>query len=242
MFPFPRAHPLNVAIYPDMFTLKNNLTVFTLEVSDVIRALVEFRVTRLYLVDRGERSHLSRIRKLMTYAMTPPYLKRNIGIDPDLSKAGLLQPINTPYHAVSNVPVEGEIRLVQRGNSGLKGCEGKNGFMLVVNSEKCKALRYTSPFYEGPSIETISELDLGKINNVVIASRSGLDPLESIGTLRSMYQSHGITLLIGPPSGGIKSLFKAYPSFNFIRKQGVSDVRSKEALIASLTVLNFILM
>lgn len=114
--------------------------------------------------------------------------------------------------------------------------------MLVVNSEKCKALRYTSPFYEGPSIETISELDLGKINNVVIASRSGLDPLESIGTLRSMYQSHGITLLIGPPSGGIKSLFKAYPSFNFIRKQGVSDVRSKEALIASLTVLNFILM
>ncbi|MCG3107777.1 hypothetical protein L3N51_00042 [Metallosphaera sp. J1] len=241
MFPFPRAHPLNVIIYPEMFTLKNNFTVFTLEVSDVIRAMVEFRVTKLYLVRRGNDSILTKIRKLMIYSMKPPYLKRNLKMDSDLSKVGLLQPVNTPYHAVSSVPVEGEIRVVEKGNTGLEGCKGEDGIVLVVDSKECRTIGYFSPFYEGPSLEVIPEGDIGKMNNVILASRSGHDPLEHIGDLKSMYQRRGLTLLVGPPVGGIMSLFGDIPAFNFIHKQGVSDVRSKEALIGSLAILNSIL-
>ncbi|MEM3268135.1 MAG: hypothetical protein QXG87_01250, partial [Metallosphaera sp.] len=181
------------------------------------------------------------IRKLIKYSLKPPYLKKYVGKDRDLTKSGLLYPINIPYHTVSTDKVEGEIRKIERGDTGIEGCTCSDGVALMINSEECKMTRYISIFYDGPVLEIISERDINNMENVIVSSRSGLNPLENSSFLKSLYQKKGITLLIGPPEGGVKRKFQNLPAFNFITKQGTSNVRSKEALFSALSILNSVL-
>ncbi|WP_240938734.1 hypothetical protein [Metallosphaera hakonensis] len=207
----------------------------------MIRTLTVYRVTRIYLVKGRDERLIKLLKKITYYSLKPPYLKKYVKLDNDLSKAGLLQPVNVPYHVVSDIPVEGEIRKSEMNDLGLKGCKSFYEYSLIIDSEDCKSIQYAGIFYEGPIIEVIDEKRVSEFDNLIMASRSGVSPLSEMRLLRSLYQRKGITLLVGPPEGGIKRKFPSILSFNFLEKQGVSNVRSMEALFASLTILNSII-
>jgi len=53
MFPFPRRKPLEVIVFSEIFSIVKGRLLRTKEISDVLRALADFRVTKTYS-DRGE--------------------------------------------------------------------------------------------------------------------------------------------------------------------------------------------
>ncbi|WP_246263924.1 putative RNA uridine N3 methyltransferase [Metallosphaera tengchongensis] len=213
--------------------------------SDLIRFFSITRVTKIYLVkDRGLEHITVLFSKLLKYTLKPPYLKKLIPIDEDLKKVGLTQPINIPYHAVSNGLVEGEIRVTENHETGIRGIEAyspNTSFIMIIDSKKPEFVDYVSIFYEGPQLEIVNSKRIEQMDNLILASRSGYDPQDKAKLLREMYYRTGITVLVGPPEGGILRKFSGIPSFNFLPKQGATDVRSKEALMAGLSILNILL-
>ncbi|ARM75925.1 putative RNA uridine N3 methyltransferase [Acidianus manzaensis] len=245
MYPFPRHKELNLAIYSSFFSNKSSLTEKTIYSSILFRALIEFRISKLYIIDSNKRI-FSLVNKLAMYSLTPPYLKKEISFNKDLGKAGLLSPMNLIYHLVHKFPVEGEIRQGKNGNYGIKNLKVKKKYdtILVINSISGKAIQYPRIYYNGFKIYESSFDELIKKENIIIGSRSGKNPLEYKSQIKKSYEEKGLTLVIGPPEGMLLSLIgKRYLdiSFNFIPKQAVSDVRVEEAVISALAVLNFIL-
>lgn len=245
MYPFPRRKELGLAIYSSFFHNKplNEKIFYT---SLLFRTLVAFRVSKLYIINPSEKLHLF-LKKMAKYALSPPYLKKTIPLDEDLSKVGLLAPMNIPYHTVHKFLVEGESRIGEKGNFGIKNLKIKNkqNIVLVTDSVKGKIIQYPKIYYSGFSIYRTNLKNLLKKENLIIASRSGKDPLECMSEINEMYNQLGITLLIGPPEGelliSIRNKDYLSRSYNFIPRQGVSDVRVEEAIFSALSILNFIL-
>jgi predicted SPOUT superfamily RNA methylase MTH1 len=115
---------------------------------------------------------------------------------------------------------------------------------MFTDSIKGSFIQYPMIYYDGFKIHKIRFEKILEKNNLIIGSRNGKNPLKYKEEIISMYEEKGLTLLIGPPEGmllkklGEKFLEKSY---NFIIKQGVSDVRAEEAIISSLSLLNAIL-
>lgn len=246
MYPFPRRKELNLVIYPSFFNDKPwNERIFY--ISLLFRALIAFRVSKLYIVNPEKKLYLF-IKKIANYALSPPYLKKEIPIDRDLRKVGLLPPMNISFHNVHKFLVEGEIRMGRKGNFGVKGIKPKNitsDTILIVDSVNGKYIEYPRIYYNGFSVHKITLEKLLKKENLIIGSRSGKDPLKHKSEIKDMYDKLGVTLLIGPPEGrllqSIKDKSYLFRSYNFIPKQGVSDVRVEEAIFSALSILNFIL-
>lgn len=99
-------------------TLENepDLLRSTVKAGVIGRSLAIYRVDRV-IIYRGKRGgdcvRLGRrLRDLLRYMVTPPYLKRKlIPRSPELRYAGLLPPLQIDTHIVSNPPAPGEVRL-----------------------------------------------------------------------------------------------------------------------------------
>ena len=251
IFPFPRRRKLSVVLFLSIFEVENTLTEITIKLSNVLRALVEFRVSEVIWVyqSKDERKRWSVIKDITEYALTPPYLKRHIPIKRSLSKVGLLQPLNIPSHLLMQEFVEGEIRVNEKGDVGLAIEKSpKSKFVIVTDSLNRNLQPYPFyPYYSGFILKILSYDKLlekfSKLDNVILASRSGVDLRSVEDEIRKKYEEKGIYLIIGPPKRGILRDFKEFNGLivNFIPKQGVKDVRAEEALYASLSLLNFIL-
>ncbi|AWR97283.1 hypothetical protein DFR86_06765 [Acidianus sulfidivorans JP7] len=245
MYPYPRRKELSLAIYSSFFSNKSSLIEKTIYSSLLFRALLEFRVSKLYIIEPSK-DIFSLVTKLASYALSPPYLKKEIPLDKDLSKAGLLSPMNILYHQVHKFLVEGEIRLGRSNNYGIKGLKVSKSHdsILVIDSVLGKTISYPRIYYRGFEIKPISFSKLLKKDNIIIASRSGKNPIENSNEILNLYEKSGLTVVIGPPEGMLlSSLGDKYIeiSFNFIPKQGVSDIRVEEAIFSTLSILNFIL-
>lgn len=246
MFPFPRRKELNLAIYSSFFLEKTaNEQIFYIAL--LFRTLIVFRVSKLYLVNANNRLY-SKLKKLAKYALSPPYLKREIPLDKDLSKVGLLPPMNMQSHIVHKFLVEGEIRIGKKGNFGIKELEipyAKFDSILITDSINRKFIKYPKIYYNGFTVHKITLQDLLKKENLIIGSRSGKDPFKYKSEIQEIYDKMGLTLLIGPPEGNLLRSIKCERcikfAYNFVPKQGVSDVRVEEAIISALSILNFIL-
>lgn len=248
MFPYPRRKNLDVILFTSIFSTERTLTEITLKLSFIIRTLTIFRVSNLYFIDDLKDKKVRKtVTDIINYALLPPYLKKEVPIKNTLKKVGILNPINIPSHLVSKEVIEGEYRVGKKGNFGFKAKERnkiKNECILVIdslNSEFIPCNFY--PYYTGFSTSFITEEELEKIKEkVIFASRSGKDPLKYRNEIKELYEKNGIALVIGPPQGGLLKKFRNTDYvYNFIPYQGVKDVRSEEALISSLTILNFIL-
>ncbi|BFH73489.1 putative RNA uridine N3 methyltransferase [Sulfurisphaera javensis] len=246
IFPYPRRKDLNIILFTSIFSTEKSLAEITIKLSYIIRILAIFRVSNLYWIsDYKNKKIIDIISDIIDYALLPPYLKKEIPIKKNLKKVGLLNPINIPSHIVSKEPIEGEYRLGKKGIFGLKNKLKTNArIILITNTKPLQVKEYTFyPYYLGFKMHFIDYEKLRDFNNLIIASRSGKNPLEFANEIRSLYEREGISLLIGPPQGGLlKKEVKSFEHiYNFIPNQGVKDIRAEEALVSSLSILNFIL-
>jgi len=190
------------------------------------------------------------------------------GIDKHLRFVGLLPPLSLYTHNPENRPVNiGDIRfglvlnefgMVDIGWS--RPCrladysKLKRGNVVLievisVDPLVCRTAENPS-FYAGYSVLGITnESNLLKFVNshsiVINTSKNGV-PLHSITSnhelLRKLSSTRSICLLFGNPRKDFNELVKASPridmTVNFIPHQGTLTVRTSEAIIASLAVLN----
>lgn len=247
IFPYSRRKDLNVILFLSIFSTERSLSEITLKVSFITRVLTIFRVTNLYWIkDINNRKLEKIISDITNYALQPPYLKKDIPLKKSLSKAGLLNPINIPSHIVAKEPIEGEYRIGKKGIFGLKDrIQTKSKIILITDSNTLKFREYNIyPYYNGFKFYFLKIDNLKKFDNLIIGSRSGKDPLAEKNEIKKLYESKGISLLIGPPEGKVLKEFDIQHNehiYNFIPHQGVKDIRAEEALLSSLSVLNFIL-
>lgn len=245
MFPFKRRKELNIAFFSSIFSIEKNLIEKTLKASLLFRFFIEFRVTKVYVICNSSDKEYEVIKELSDYALTPPYLKKYIHISPNLRKVGLLPPMNLPFHVVHKIPVEGEIRIGKNNDFGLsQKIRARYKSIMIIDSVNNSFIQYPSIYYNGFEIHKVKIEDILNKDNLIIGSRNGKDPLRYKDEIISTYEEKGLTVLIGPPEGMlIKKLGESFlkKSYNFVMKQGVSDVRAEEAIISSLSLLNAIL-
>jgi len=249
---YPRRRPLDVVLFLSIFG-KKDLRYITEMYSFIIRIASVFRVSNLNWIDDIQSPTVKRIvSNLYEYVILPPYLKKDIPLSKDLKYAGLLSPLNLPSHPKRAEPIEGELRIGSKGNFGLdidppcSDCE-----VLVTDSLKRESIRYPGyVVYHGPKqkILELEEVCSAMSSLTVVGSRNGEDPLEYSSFIRREYEAKGLTLIIGPPKGGIMKVLGncnneriTIKYFNFIPKQGVRDVRAEEAFSSSLSIINSIL-
>ena len=246
IFTFPRRKDLNVILFTSIFSTDKTLTEITIKTSFIVRTLSIFRVSNLYLVNDLKDSRVKKtVMDIINYALLPPYLKKKVPLKSTLKKAGLINPVNIPSHIVEREAVEGEYRVGKEGEFGFESRNIKSKSILVINSNPLKVKPYDFfPYYNGFKTKFIKQDQIFLMNNLVIGSRSGKNPFNEIDKIKKLYENCGISLLIGPPQGGLLKNMnsKKYEYiYNFIPNQGVKDVRAEEALLASLSILNYIL-
>jgi len=193
------------------------------------------------------------------------------GFDKYLKFAGLLPPLSLYTHNPENRPVDvGDVRfgvvlnefgVVDIGwnrpcrlvnYSGIKRGDIVLVEVVSVDPLICHTVR-NSPIYSGYSVSSVtSEDDLLKFVNthdvVINTSKDGI-PVHNVFSdheaLRKISNARSICLLFGNPRKDFNELVKALPridmTLNFIPHQGTLTVRTPEAIIASLAILNVLL-
>jgi len=251
MFPYPRKNNFDVLLFPSIFSVENTLREITIKTSFLVRILTTARVSNLYWVIQSEKEKriINTVNFIIKYALTPHYLRKYIKLDKRLRFVGLLDPINTPYNAVSKEPVEGEVRMgfkvrnsVDVGLNNLFKIKGD--FFLVVDSKDNKIMRYYDIYYKGFNIKYLKIDELKTLDNLIIGSRNGKNPFKDSERIRRIYREKGIKLLIGPPDKGCIEILGEEVienAYNFFPYQGNKDIRSEEALAYALAILNAIL-
>ncbi|AOL15773.1 hypothetical protein BFU36_02460 [Sulfolobus sp. A20] len=247
MYLFPRAKPLNVILFLSLFDIENSMLEITSKLSFILRVTCTFRVNEIFWVkdSRHNEKMMEIVDDVSKYLLAPPYLKKYIPFKSTLRKVGLLSPLNVPSHNVKKTLVEGELRLGRKGDFGFnRKIKTKSKVILVLDSIKFNFIPYINIYYDGIRMKFIEFDDIFKFDNIIVASRSGKNPLESMHEIKELYNNRGLTLLIGPPHGRVlNKLGEKYinSSYNFAINQGVMDIRTEEALAYSLSILNLML-
>ncbi|WP_338604823.1 putative RNA uridine N3 methyltransferase [Sulfolobus tengchongensis] len=247
MFPFSRYKPLNVVLFMSTFDIENTLLEITLKLSFILRVTNTFRVNKIYWIKDSPKSE--RIAKIITeitrYTLSPPYLKKYIPYSKNLKKVGIMEPVTLPSHLIFRQITEGEIRIGHKGDFGINTKLNPDlKAILITDSLKLDYVPYNNLYYNGVKNEFIEFKNIFNFENLIIASRSGKNPLKNMEEIVNLYKRSGLTLVIGQPTGNLlHNLGKQYleKSYNFVIKQGVSDVRVEEALAYSLSILNLLL-
>lgn len=238
------------------------------------RAAAIFRVSKIYIYTFGgskAKEEAIRIKKLLDYLATPPYLRKDlVPLDPDLKLAGLLQPLNLPIYGPSRRELRrGDVRvgLVVRW-------EGYHSIVKVGDDEYVKVpkpypiksiipvvveAKVGDRFYRGhvagKGIYTgyVTEVvGLGPLFNrtgpVILTGKEGRSIIDVLDEVKRL-SSENILIMFGSPRMGIDEILrregldealKKHPFINFIPNQGVETVRTEEAIVAVLSIINLL--
>mgnify|MGYP001770644458 CR=1 FL=1 len=236
---FPRRRPLNVVLFTSTFSTEKTLLEITLKLGLILRVLLVFRVTSVYWV-LDEKRYKKIIEDVTEYALKPPYLKKGIPKKRTLRFVGLLPPFLPATYDLVKGGAEGELRVLERGNAGLdRKLKKPDGVYILTDNLRARLRKYGDVYYRGFRTYFVDEVELEKLNNVVIGDRFGSSINDVKDELIKKFEEGGLTLVIGPPSGlkpGLRGV-----RVNFVPNQGVKDVRTEEALISALAILNSIL-
>lgn len=218
----------------------------------------------------SERSHEESavfLEKVWSYYRTPPYLRKKlIPIDRDLRGVGLLPPLRLEAFHVSRKPYKGQVRLAHVKNTR-EGCladigvgeeylvkgECKEGLRQVrvidVDSrvvEVIEALLYTGPEIEfKKSLREVVDEYAGRSLLLATDRRGRVPPIhEYAGRI-----ARTMLVLFGSPSHGLFEMavaegfnLRMYVEdvWNTIPGQRVVTVRSEEALVITLGLINIL--
>jgi methyltransferase len=218
--------------------------------------------------DEGGRGETTLIRKVLEFLETPQYLRRRLfPLDESLRFAGLLPPLRIPSHK-PRVPVEslkvGEVREGVANEDGtvdigletparLKG-GAEPAKRLTVRVETLRPLS-ASPVdrehvrgYWGYKVEAKSSnnvFDDPRFGLKVATSKLGEPLAAAVDALRAgLATTGGVKLVFGSPSRGLFDIVgqslasKATFVVNLFGEQHVETVRTEEALMAGLNLVN----
>ncbi|BCU67324.1 hypothetical protein HS7_07610 [Sulfolobales archaeon HS-7] len=240
----PRARPFEAVLYSSTFYVKKSLLNITIKYGLIARYLSMFRVSTLYIIDDvNDVRLLTTLKNIHDYLFTPPYARKNIRKKRSLTYVGLIDPIDIPPSVKEKEWIEGDIRLNVKGNIGIGDIRDQGTkWVIITDSGKNKTQVYKGPvFYSGYRLKFVAEKDILNLDRLVIGSRNGNDTLTRAEDLRKLYRKKGITIVVGPPKGGItETFFGRGIMLNFVKEQGVYNVRSEEALFCALSIVNAI--
>ena len=283
LWPPPRrTKELVVALPTNVVSELSSLREKTERLGFISRSLIIFRVSKLVFFKRKPNEG-NLIKSILTYHLTPPYLRKYIPLRKELKFVGLLPPLRSPFHAVPK-DIEGALKYGYRVGYLIKCIRNKayldvglrkhayvltnkirqryrfpRMFSLKLINEDRVGIRAKIiserdiPFYWGYKIgrtyNSLREL-LGDMKSYlkIATSRHGILITDIMNQIRDgLVNAKRILVLFGGPKEGLYDIardegfnLKDHVDFtiNFIPKQGAKTVRTEEALLISLGIIN----
>ncbi|WP_048058327.1 putative RNA uridine N3 methyltransferase [Pyrococcus yayanosii] len=230
------------------------------KVGQIARAAAIFGVEHIWIYRAGGRDGRF-IKTLLEYAETPQYLrKRLFPLMPELRYAGVMPPLQIPSHKPKESPRIGEIRegfAYRKGKKlfadiGLdrpalvKGVaqEGRGTFK-VISVKPLRVVPTKPEGYWGYKVH-LTRMTLAKtlkkanLDVVIATSRKGVDVRRADVTLEG-----DVGIVFGSPRRGVMEILREFNEdyefdviLNTIPGQKTKTVRTEEAVLATLAVLN----
>ncbi len=263
-WPSPRRQRKLIVLLPaSVLSVEQDLRDKTYKAGLISRVLAIFRVdeVRIFLDEDSTHDDQETLSELLNYQVVPPHLKKRVvGLSEKLKYAGIMPPLNLPNHLPPRDLNEGDlidVLIITRKGSQCSVYMGEAGEGLLkpchfnVNDiVTARVIRRSGRQFE------LEPSSWGNIYTGYKVLRSGkllteLQELKEQGVAlvgTSKYGSTDYWLLRGPIAlvlGGPKSGLLQYTSrkafdllINAAPLQGTETLRSEEALLASLTLLN----
>ncbi len=230
------------------------------KVGQIARAASIFRVDEILIYRDPRLDESDYISSLLEYAVTPQYLRKSlIPIKHSLKYAGVLPPLKIPSHKPKTLKTgevrEGVIRRV--GPDGtrwvdigykalalLKGCNLERGARVTVRvcSKKPLVVEVENPReYWGYRVRVVELADMFNREEVVVTSRRGKVP-----SLKELKDVKNPVFVFGNPKEGVQEIAERLgvkltgKVWNLVPDQGTETVRVEEAVLACLSVYNFV--
>ena len=191
------------------------------------------------------------IAEVLSYMNTPQYLRKQaFPIKAELKHVGILPPLRTPHHPVNSQPDVGDYR------QGFTVKRNKKGTFVDIGMDKlafCKEVIVTpdkpDDVYWGYNVISSNKslknsLKLIKPNLVIETTRYG-DYIDSIfdELKHKVDECNSIAILFGGPYSSIQEDVSGQNwdliKLNTIPDQGTETVRTEEAVVATLSLFNF---
>lgn len=222
--------------------------------------------------DGGSRDDALYMKTILEYMDTPQYLRKQVfPITPELKNVGILPPLRTPHHPVSDELNTGDFR------QGLTKKRVRKGTMVDIGVDRLALCK------EKLSVNKVLSFRIEKLGKEILIEPDepesvywGYDTITSdrnlydsitmmknkpdlvIGTSKyapninsildevqtSVQKANHVAILFGGPYSGINSLIsdrKLDFEVNTVPCQGTETVRTEEALISTLSILNILI-
>ncbi len=250
-----------------VLSVEQDLRDKTYKAGIISRALAIFRVdeVNIYLDEDSTASDQELLVKLLRYQTIPSHLKKKaVPVDSDLKYSGILPPLNLPNHLpprklkqgdVLDVLVESKAKdeckvyLGEEGYGRLRPCTYNSGDIVTARvagvSGGSIELEPTSwgNVYTGYSVTKggplLEELLKAKSHGYAVVGTSKYGVVE-YSQLRAL-SGRPTTLVLGGPKSGLIQFtgHRLYDVLiNAAPHQGTETLRTEEALLASLAILN----
>ncbi|MCS7118960.1 MAG: putative RNA uridine N3 methyltransferase [Archaeoglobaceae archaeon] len=227
------------------------------KIGTMARAFAIFKVKEVIIYRDPVLDETKLIKKVLEYLETPQYLRKTLfPVDKELRFIGVVPPLAIPSHKSKNLKI-GEVRegVVRRvAPDGTRWVDIGLGALAPLQSDEQKGARVTvrviskTPLlvekaeaeeYWGYRVREVELEDVLKEKDVIVTSRKGKIPrLEEI--------IKKLTFIFGNPKEDVFEIMKRMSIdmdvevWNTIPGQGVRSVRLEEAIISTLSIVNFI--
>ncbi len=252
---------LTVAIPSSSLINENDPKIKAYKVGQIARALAVFRVDRVAIYIDPILDESGYISNLLSYAVTPQYLRKNLfPLSSNLKYAGVMPPLKIPSHKPKTLKTgevrEGVIRLVgpdgtrwvdigQKALALLRGGENvERGARVTVRvcSKKPLVVELAkAQEYWGYEVKVTQLRELLGEGDIVITSKRGRVP-----NTAELKELENPVFVFGNPREGVQEIAKRIGLklenvriWNFVPNQGTETVRLEEAIIAALSVYRF---
>jgi predicted SPOUT superfamily RNA methylase MTH1 len=236
----------------------------------ISRALAIFRVdeVRIFLDEESTRDDQEMLLELLNYQVVPPHLKKQVvGLSEKLKYAGIMPPLNLPNHLPPRNLNEGDlidvlittrkgsqcsVYMGEAGEGLLKPCHFNVNDIVAARVIRRSGRQFElepsswGNIYTGYKVlrsgKLLAELQELKEQGVALVGTSKYGTTD-YWLLRGLL-GRPIALIVGGPKSGLLQ-YTSRKAFDLLINaaplQGTETLRSEEALLASLTLLNTIL-
>jgi predicted SPOUT superfamily RNA methylase MTH1 len=200
----------------------------------------------------------------------PYLRKDLFGIDTDLRLAGLLQPLTLPVfgHRKSSPGIrdvrvglvirwEGYYSIVKVGEDKYVKVPRPYPIksMILVSIDSMISERFyrghvvkSGSVYAGYTVDLIELKELVKLRNLIFTGKEGDSVINELSKLRGLKDEDVVVVFGSPRMGiddilkgeGLGNVLKSSLFINFVPNQGLVTIRTEEAIIAVLSILNVI--
>ncbi len=263
-----RQKPLHVALAASILSTEQGLLHKTLRAAYIARILLVFRVDKVVVYrDRDSGPSDDRdLAFLLEYFATPPYLRRRVfPLHPLLKYVGAAPPARGPLHDAPQRPVKGAVvaglvescegrectvYLGRLGRARVALRKARPGAIVplrIVSRSPLKVEPAPGDIYTGYRVSRAKRLadtlERYRSDGFLVLGTSRYGECVDVKSLASLTKEYrGVTVVVGGPRGnvvrdaGTSSIFHAV--LNTIPLQGSRTVRTEEALLATLAILN----